>query len=173
MQSEPIAVGAAPSGSVSGLGVCDALRVELQPVQVPWLVDELEEMRGPLEETVRRIRADASAQCERAVADLATYEYELRLLRMMRAQLGAGQADEPTVFVGPAGLVGEAVRGAMRNAVGSLADLVHDRAVEQQAGREHLRATAEAAHAWVRTYLDLQAVVAFNFDPHAEPSQAW
>jgi hypothetical protein len=172
MQSEPIAVGVPPSGSVFGLGVCDALRVELQPVQVSWLIDELEEMRGPLEETVQRIRADASARCERAVADLATYEYELRLLRMMRAQLGTVRADEPTVFVGPAGMVGEAVRGAMRNVVGALTELAHSR-VADPGGGERLRETAAAAEAWVRTFVDLRSVVAFNFDPEAEPSQPW
>ena len=41
MQTEAIAGGAAPSGTVHGLGVCDALRVELQPCQLPWLIDEL------------------------------------------------------------------------------------------------------------------------------------
>ena len=147
--------------TVSGLGVCDALRLELAPVQLPWLADELDEMRGPLDEALARARADDAAE------DAAGHEYELRLLRMMRAQL----ADErSTVFVGPTGLVDEAVRGAMRNVVGALSELVHDREV---ADAERLRETADAANAWVRTFVDLRAVVAFNFDPEAEPSRPW
>jgi hypothetical protein len=148
---------AAARRTVSGLGVCDALRLELAPVQLPWLADELDEMRGPLEEALRRSGADEAA----------AHEYELRLLRMMRAQL----ADErTTVFVGPTGMVDEAVRGAMRNVVGALAELVHDR---ELADGDRLRETAAAAEAWVRTFVDLRAVVAFNFDPEAEPSRPW
>lgn len=147
--------------TVSGLGVCDALRLELAPVQLPWLVDELDEMRGPLEEALLRARADEAAD------DVAAHEYELRLLRMMRAQLADGRT---TVFVGPTGMVDEAVGGAMRNVVGALAELVGDRDV---ADGERLRETAAAADAWVRTFVDLRAVVAFNFDPEAEPSRPW
>ena len=40
--------------SVSGLGVCDVWRLELTAEQWPWLMDELEEIRGPLEEELRR-----------------------------------------------------------------------------------------------------------------------
>jgi hypothetical protein len=152
---------AATRRTVSGLGVCDALRLELVSAQLPWLADELDDMRGPLEEALMRARADDAAD------EAAGHEYELRLLRMMRAQL----ADETaTVFVGPTGMVDEAVRGAMRNVVGALAELVHDREV---ADGERLRATAAAADAWVRTFVDLRAVVAFNFDPEAEPSRPW
>jgi hypothetical protein len=151
----------ATSRTVSGLGVCDALRLELTPVQLPWLADELDEMRGPLEEALLRARADEAAD------DAAAHEYELRLLRMMRAQL---VDDRSTVFVGPTGLVDEAVRGAMRNVVGALSELVHDRGA---ADGDRLLETAAAANAWVRTFVDLRAVVAFNFDPEAEPSRPW
>jgi hypothetical protein len=152
---------AATRRTVSGLGVCDALRLELAPVQLPWLADELDEMRGPLEEALLRARAGESAD------EAAAHEYELRLLRMMRAQLAD---DRTTVFVGPTGMVDEAVRGAMRNVVGALAELVGDR---DAADGERLRETAAAADAWVRTFVDLRAVVAFNFDPEAEPSRPW
>jgi hypothetical protein len=147
--------------TVSGLGVCDALRLELVPVQLPWLADELDEMRGPLEEALLRSRAEQSAD------DAAGHEYELRLLRMMRAQLADERA---TVFVGPTGMVDEAARGAMRNVVGALAELVHER---ETVDPDRLRETAAAANAWVRTFVDLRAVVAFNFDPEAEPSRPW
>lgn len=152
---------AATRRTVSGLGVCDALRVELASVQLRWLADELDEMRGPLEEALLRARADESPD------EAAAHEYELRLLRMMRAQLAD---DRTTVFVGPTGMVDEAVRGALRNVVGALAELVGER---DFADGERLRETAAAAEAWVRTFVDLRAVVAFNFDPEAEPSQPW
>jgi hypothetical protein len=152
---------AATRRTVSGLGVCDALRLELAPVQRPWLADELDEMRGPLEEALLRARADDAAE------DAAAHQYELRLLRMMRAQLAD---DRTTVFVGPTGMVDEAVRGALRNVVGALAELVHDR---EAADGDRLLETAAAATAWVRTFVDLRAVVAFNFDPEAEPSRPW
>ena len=58
MQGKPIAVGDPPTGNVRGLGVCDVLEVEIAPVQLPWLIDELDEMRGPLEEQLVRERAD-------------------------------------------------------------------------------------------------------------------
>jgi hypothetical protein len=151
---------AATQRTVSGLGVCDALRLELLPAQLPWLADELDDMRAPLEEALMRARADESAD------EAAGHEYELRLLRMMRAQLDA----RTTVFVGPTGMVDEAVRGTMRNVVGALAELVHDREV---ADGERLRATAAAADAWVRTFVDVRAVLAYNFDPEAEPSRPW
>jgi hypothetical protein len=147
--------------TATGLGVCDALRLELATVQLPWLADELDEMRGPLEEALLRARAD------QADDDAAGHEYELRLLRLMRSQL---VDDRSTVFVGPTGMVDEAVRGAMRNVVGALSELVHDREV---ADADRLRETAAAASAWVRTFVDVRAVVAFNFDPEAEPSAPW
>jgi hypothetical protein len=149
--------------SVSGLGVCDALRLELEPVQLPWLADELDEMRGPLEEALARARTEGTED------EAAAHRYELRLLRMMRAQIPDARAAAPMVFVGPTGLVDEAVRGTMRNVVGALAELAHGASAEP--GR--LRDAAAAADAWVRTFLDLRAVVAFNFDPEAEPSQPW
>jgi hypothetical protein len=35
-----------PIGNVHGLGESHALRVDLVPVQVPWLADEIETLRG-------------------------------------------------------------------------------------------------------------------------------
>ena len=152
---------AAVRRTVSGLGVCDALRLELEPVQLPWLADELDEMRGPLEEALARAREAGSED------EATAHAYELRLLRMMRAQLGDRPA--PLVFVGPTGMVDEAVHGTMRNVVGALAELAHGSAADPR----RLRDAAAAADAWVRTFLDLRAVVAFNFDPEAEPSRPW
>ena len=45
MQSERTAEASALSGSVRGLGVCDALRLELLPEQLPQLVEQVEALR--------------------------------------------------------------------------------------------------------------------------------
>jgi hypothetical protein len=37
----------------------------------------------------------------------------------------------------------------------------------------HLRETGAAAGAWVETLVACHAVVAFNFDPEANPGAAW
>lgn len=44
----------ANSAAVSGLGVCDVWGLELSPVQWPWLLDELDTIRGPLGEVIER-----------------------------------------------------------------------------------------------------------------------
>jgi len=71
---------------VSGLGVCDVWRLELWP----WLVDELEELRGPLEEALQHARAKQAVDHSEALADeVCAREYDLRRVRAMRAQLPA------------------------------------------------------------------------------------
>jgi hypothetical protein len=47
--------------TVQGLGLCDVLRVELQPCQIAGAIDELDERRGPLEESYQRARTQWSA----------------------------------------------------------------------------------------------------------------
>ena len=75
---------------MSGLGVCDVWRLELTAEQWPWLVDELEELRGPLEEALQRAYAEQVLHRTDALADeISAREYELRLVRLMRAQLPA------------------------------------------------------------------------------------
>lgn len=49
MQSERTAEEAALSGGVRGLGVCDVLRLELLPGQLPQLVEQVDALRAPLE----------------------------------------------------------------------------------------------------------------------------
>jgi hypothetical protein len=47
--------------TVQGLGLCDVLSVELQPCQIAGAIDELDERRGPLEESYERARTQWSA----------------------------------------------------------------------------------------------------------------
>ena len=56
MRDQGIADGHARA-SVSGLGVCDVWRLELSAEQWPWLANELEGVRGPLEEELWHARA--------------------------------------------------------------------------------------------------------------------
>jgi hypothetical protein len=158
MQANRTADSPALAGSVRGLGLSDALRVELRPVQVPWLIDALDAMAGP-----RALhQADGREQDER--------EYELRLLRMMRAGLTA--ADHGAALIGPSGMVVDAVRIAMRGAMDALRELTGEDPVEEHVA-EQLQQTADAVAAWVRTYLECRAVVWFNVDPDAEPGANW
>ena len=48
MQSERTVEEAALSGSVRGLGVCDVLRLELVPAQLPGLVEQVEALEGEI-----------------------------------------------------------------------------------------------------------------------------
>src|SRR2546421_7747632 len=91
-----------PSGSVSGLGVCDVWRLELSAVQWPWLLDELDIVRGALEDALDHIREDHVADTRLATADeLSRREYELRFLGMMRAQLPPRDQNGGIVFLRP------------------------------------------------------------------------
>jgi hypothetical protein len=142
---------AAPAGTVSGLGVCDALRLELMPVQLGRLavrIDALEAALGPA-----------------AGPDVA---YEQRLVRMLRAGLPAPERAEPFAFVGPAGMIGDLVRGAVRDAVRELSELARG-----DVARAGLRAAAADAGAWIRTFLDCHAVESFSFDPGEDPGRPW
>ena len=54
MQSERSAEASALSGSVRGLGVCDALRVELAAEQLPGLVEQIEAHSAALRDEIER-----------------------------------------------------------------------------------------------------------------------
>jgi hypothetical protein len=161
MQREPIAINPPPSGRVSGLGVCDALRLELVPAQVPWLVDELDVMRGPLEEQLLRTSADDRDQAE-------VLGHELHLLRLMRAQL-PGAHDEPLTFVGPAGRVCRIAHAVLGNAVAALAEHVGEGPPRSADARGWLREIVAVVTAWAETVADCHAVEGYSFDPGADP----
>jgi hypothetical protein len=167
MQGNRIGIDGSAGARVRGLGVCDVLRVELAAAQVPGLIAELEELRGPLEE--ERLRAvgvlDRSAP-DSAVAerDVDEVEHRLACLRGMRAQLPRSDAAAPVVLVGPAELVIETARGAARNAADELAE-----ALRSAHEPEAIRARAAVALAWVETWMDCRTVESFAFEPGGEP----
>jgi hypothetical protein len=162
MQSEPSAPCAPPRRTVSGLGVCDALRLELQAVQLPGLVDELDAHRGPLEEQLARAaESDERDRCR----------YQLRLLGLLRAQLPAAGHATAFVVAGPAALTARIARGALRDAAAALSELAAQ--PTHASPSQRLRDAAAAASAWATTVLDCQAVEAYDADPEAEPHDPW
>jgi hypothetical protein len=125
--------------------------MELTAEQWPWLVEELEEVRGPLEEELRRLWALHAAGDDPEVDRKASSrEYELRLVRMMRAQLPAADDGTSVVFVGPAELVREVVRAVLTNVANALSENVRD--VPPTDGKSCVRLieTAAAVAAWHR-----------------------
>jgi hypothetical protein len=171
MQFQPTG-GSVPFGSVCGLGVTDALRLDLAPVQLAWLIDELEEIRGPLEEELQRARARCADDPGELAADkLDASEHELRLLRMMRAQLPASDHGGRVAFVGPTEMVLDLARETMRNVVDALSELVRGKAMCDPDWHDRVRHTAEAAIAWVQTFLECENVELFRFDPAGEAIQ--
>jgi hypothetical protein len=91
-----------PVGNVCGLGECHALCVELRPVQLPWLADEIGELRGPIEEELARERArhdqltaegtdPRSPEALEASAEIDRRTYQLKVLEMIRDQLPIGR----------------------------------------------------------------------------------
>ena len=168
MQSERIAEASALSGSVRGLGVCDALRVELVAEQLPGLVEQVDAHSAALRDEIERRRAAAMPRDPRGAAHVEEAESELRLIERLRGVLPtAGETSEPFVVIGPAGPIGVMVRGAMRHAVEALSELVLA-SRDDAGGRDRLPRAAAAAVAWVRTYVDAQAVEDFSFDTERE-----
>ncbi len=152
------------------MGVCDVWRLELSAEQWPWLLDELDEVRGPLEEELQRARAQHAVDDGAATVDeAAALEYELRLVRRMRAQLPAIDNGEAVTFVGPAELVRELVRDVLGKVVDALSDRLRDLDPTNPERRARLVCTAAAAAAWTRTFVECSELEGFSFDPDADP----
>jgi hypothetical protein len=139
-----------PLSSVHGLGESHALRVDLQPVQLPWLADEIDTLRATIREEHQRAvshhdELPPSARRAEAEAEVDRRAYQLRVLAMIRDQVplssavvGAsiaspwGEHDElawelaritaPATVVGPARAMLVIVRGATRNVADALSE---------------------------------------------------
>jgi hypothetical protein len=188
MQVDRIAAVARLAGTVRGLGVCDVLRVELEPVQRAGLeaqltarTAELEQRREDLE-AAGWARADPEAAGQEAVwgtptGRLRDEDEELRAVRdelrvLERVREGMSAAPEPLDLTGPAGLVLELVGACLVSAVGS-ADARLGEGAPGVTWVGVCERELEAAAAWIRTALDCRAVEAFCFDPDADPPHAW
>jgi hypothetical protein len=134
-----------------GLGICDAVRITFEPSQVAGLIDELDELRGPLEQERSR---------ERSADEI---DYQLACLRAMRAQLPPAEAPAAGVLVGPADLIAQVVRGAAAEAAERLARLI----ARVPGDAAAVPGAADAAAAWVETWLACRLLEGFEFEPRA------
>jgi hypothetical protein len=141
-----------PIGNVHGLGESHALRVDLLPVQVPWLADEVETLRACVSDEfararVRHERGLAAGSGSERDAEVDRRVYQMRVLGMIREQLPLTAAavaaavgdpwrpDEaalevarltaPVTVVGPARAMLVLVRGAARNVADALGEALH------------------------------------------------
>jgi hypothetical protein len=83
--------------SVYGLGSSHALRVDFEPVQLPWLADEVDTLSRGIEDELARARArrdqtaagglERSRSAAEAEKEVARREYQLQVLRMIRDQV--------------------------------------------------------------------------------------
>ena len=145
---------APPAGSVRGLGVCDALRVELVPEQLDDVERVLSARIAALEARGHEAGTEGSAETHRA----------LLRMRVERANL--------PVLVGPSGLVIEIAQACMGEAVLALSERL-------RAGAGHpselsgLARAACAVAAWVATLSDCREVEGYTFEPGVDPAGAF
>jgi hypothetical protein len=87
-----------PAGTVHGLGLVDALRVDLQPAQLPWLVAEIDIVRYCLEDELEHVRArynelpetakkQRRADAREAEEELERRAYQIQALAMIGQQV--------------------------------------------------------------------------------------
>ena len=155
----------APS-AVRGLGVVDALCVELEPVQVAWLADEIDVAGRCAREHLAELPAGHDAD------ELADREYEIEALAMIRAQLPAAPGGAVTV-VGPAATMRRLIGGAARNTADALAEALDDQPPRSEpAAAVALRALAAAAAGFADRLAAVEEIEAYSFDPGADPAGA-
>jgi hypothetical protein len=101
-----------PAGSVDGLGLVDALRIDVDPAQLPWLTSEIDILRYCLEDELahQRARYDEQAAKEPAAAavraagrELDRRAYQLQALAMIRNQLPMSSEAAATAVSDPWG----------------------------------------------------------------------
>src|SRR5206468_1641855 len=123
MHPERTADPARLSGSVRGLGVCDVLRLELEPIQLARLIDELDERAGDLD---TGLEIPGAARPRPADEGMDEDCYELWLVRLMRAGLPDLNHPAPFAWSGPSGLVTSVVRACLRASATEFATLATD-----------------------------------------------
>ena len=101
-----------PAGNVHGLGLVDALRIDLQPAQLPWLAAEIDTVRYCLEDELEhaRTRYDELPEVTRkerwqdardAEEEVERRAYQLQALAMVGDQLPISAAATAATVAGP------------------------------------------------------------------------
>ncbi|WP_037502600.1 hypothetical protein [Solirubrobacter soli] len=153
MQQDRTVSPARVAGSVRGLGVCDALRVEVAPAQWAGLERGVGERIAALERRVVELRSAG----ERDELDRA--REALRLLTRMKTDLPG------SVVTGPADLVVELVETCLADAIARVSERLTAGSPRCAGWMDEL----EAAGAWVATALDCAVVTEFCFEPGLDP----
>lgn len=153
MQSERIAEASALSGSVRGLGVCDALRLELVAAQLPGLVEQIAAAAAALRDEIEQRTAASVPGDGRGADQVEAVEAELRLVESLRDQLPTQPPPASFVVIGPAGAIGTMVGG--RHAARSRG-VVRAGARDHTTQRRRARATRERGGRRVRLDAELR-----------------
>lgn len=173
MREQPSAHQTRLSGTVRGLGVSDALRLELEPLQLAPLRDAVSAMARALELELERCAEVPATSDPRALEAQASAEYELRLAVMLRDRLAAGEHQRPIAIVAPTAMAVQLVTRCARDATAALAALVAVEGPGAADAHAELELRVAAAAAWVCTLLDCRVIEAFRFDPAADPGLPW
>jgi hypothetical protein len=136
---------------VRGLGVVDALSVEVEPPAVAWLAEAADDLR-----------LEAHGE-----ADAGAARYRAEVLTMISEQLPAGDSPgaEPVTIVGPAAMVRRLVHAAARRSAATLSGALRD--ADHAADR--LREVAAATAALTEALVAIRAIEGYSFDPDYTP----
>jgi hypothetical protein len=148
-----------PVDRVCGLGISDALRVELERCQIDSFADELDERRRVLDETIGATITDGRGD------ELRRLHYERDVVEMIARQLRGGLDDGWLVVCGPAPLMSQLIAGAAHAAADQLVEALGARPVAAQT----IVAVARVATAWAHTFVAKEAVESYSFDPDFDP----
>ena len=150
--------------AVIGLGVCDVLRVELQPRQLPSLDEEIQIQRAVYDQSI----AGAAEDGDRDAFD--RLRAERRTLTMVAEQIRR-PGDSPVIW-GPAAAISDLVTCSARSAADRLVDAMQRDLLVDGGDGPALIEAAHVAAAWAETYVALRAVESFSVDPdndHVRP----
>jgi hypothetical protein len=122
-----------PAGNVHGLGLVDALRIDFQPGQLPWLTVEIDTVRYCFEDELahQRARYDELPEAAKgeyrcpaareAEQELERRAYQLRALAMIREQLSVSSEAAAAAVASPWGKPVDDVAPALERVEGPVA----------------------------------------------------
>jgi hypothetical protein len=110
-----------PAGNVHGLGLVDALRIDLQPTQLPWLAvaidivqycleDELEHVRARYNELPKYAKKERRPDARDAEEERDRRAYQIQALAMIGQQVPISSAAAAAMAAGPWGEAGDDAR---------------------------------------------------------------